>query len=72
MHEDKIAAAIQQLSNLRQGFRDICDLVNIQNEDERLWFNAEPFTDETYLRQGLVKLHELIRDVAERNDLKSE
>jgi hypothetical protein len=69
MHEDKIAAAIQQLNNLREGLREICVLVNDQAEDDELWDHLET-VPENYSQQGLRKLHALIQDIAERNDLK--
>jgi hypothetical protein len=69
MHEDKIQAAIQQLNNLREGLREIRALVDEQAEDERIWFLVET-APEGYLQQQLRKLHALIEDVAERNDLK--
>jgi hypothetical protein len=66
MHEDKIQAAIAQLNNLREGLREICSLVNWQAEDEGIW----TFATDARLELELRKLHALIQDIAERNDLK--
>jgi hypothetical protein len=63
-------ATVRQLENLRDGLREIRELVNVQALDEELWFQAGTETPKKYLEQALRKLHALIEDIAQRNDLK--
>jgi hypothetical protein len=62
-------ATLAQLNNLREGMREICELVRVQAEDGRLWNYLET-VPESYSQLQLRKLHALIEDVAQRNDLK--